>query len=273
MGKWDLEDEQRRFVESTWTDQRRLSPEQRPPKPPRSRLIIGIGVAGVVAIGSLLSLALVLRHSRKPTAVAVTAVPVVSATPAPVASASSSVDDQKLLAQRIMDAPNAVEAAKLSPLKDDIDDIGNGTMLFAHWAMAKMTWAEISGKDNTTFGRIMKEPDKERGKHGCWKGNVIEIQSKKSDAGQVYYIGGIMQSVSQPVRFVAVHSSGDIVADSTARICGTVVGTFSYANVVGGQTQAVLVVGMLDLPENHEVGADRGPPKPSTTGNASGLTN
>lgn len=52
------------------------------------------------------------------------------------------------------------------------------------------------------------------------------------------------------MRFAAVASTGELVAQSSANFCGVTTGKYSYSNSGGGTTHAVFLVGMFDLPEN-----------------------
>ncbi len=53
-----------------------------------------------------------------------------------------------------------------------------------------------------------------------------------------------------PVHYVAPGSTGELVEGSRAKLCGIVAGLHFFQNVSGGQTQAVEVAGVFDLPEN-----------------------
>lgn len=48
----------------------------------------------------------------------------------------------------------------------------------------------------------------------------------------------------------SVSSTGRLVEDSRARLCGFVTGKYSYSNSGGGSSHAVQLVGMFKLPEN-----------------------
>jgi hypothetical protein len=50
---------------------------------------------------------------------------------------------------------------------------------------------------------------------------------------------------------VTVGSSGALVEGSHTGICGVAIGRFDYTNSMNGVAHAVQLVGMFDLPENH----------------------
>ena len=58
-----------------------------------------------------------------------------------------------------------------------------------------------------------------------------------SDEGDIY-------------KFMNVGTSGDLVANSQARMCGVVTGRYQYSNSAGGTGHALSIVGMFDLPQN-----------------------
>jgi hypothetical protein len=72
---------------------------------------------------------------------------------------------------------------------------------------------------------------------------------EKAD-GNKFYNGGLVDHYGHIYRFIAVRSTGDLVAGSVAHFCGVVTGKQSYANSVGGMAHAVFLVGMFVLPEN-----------------------
>lgn len=143
--------------------------------------------------------------------------------------------------------PEAIAAIK--PLMDDtFNESSKGGLLLAAWAAKYMTWKELNQLPPTKFALVMKDPDEERGKLICARGSIIEISVEKSPLGK-FNIGG-MFSGSNIYRFITVGSSGELVAQSWAGLCGVVIGKQTYSNSMGGTAHAVFVVGMFNLPQN-----------------------
>jgi hypothetical protein len=132
---------------------------------------------------------------------------------------------------------------------DSRNEADVGAMTFAVWSTKHMVWASIQKQPETKHALVLKDPVSERGKKMCSSGTMIEIRVDRS-TGNPIYDGGIMSNGGKVTRFMAVGSSGELVENSPARICGIVTGTYSYGNSAGGTTHAVNVVGMFDLPEN-----------------------
>ena len=144
--------------------------------------------------------------------------------------------------------------AQALPLMDDPpNNMSTGALLFSVWASAKLKWADVSVAQNeTSFAKVAKDPDAERGKRLCASARIIEIRKLEHAAipKTVYFGGMFMNGFDNVGRFIAVGSTGDLVQSSVSRFCGAVVGMQSYGNSVGGVTHAVAFVGMFDLPEN-----------------------
>jgi hypothetical protein len=93
--------------------------------------------------------------------------------------------------------------------------------------------------------------DENRGKRLCAPGVLIEIAVEKASSTKKAASGLLMSDAGNLFRFYALGSSGELVAQSRARLCGVVTGRFDYSNSAGGTGHAVKIVGMFDLPENH----------------------
>ncbi len=132
---------------------------------------------------------------------------------------------------------------------DTTDKLDPGATVFAIWAAKQALWSEIQRQPETKHGLVLKDPDPERGKKLCSSGTIAEIHADKS-AGPTLYTGGIVSNSMKVTRFIAVGSTGEIVENSIARICGVVTGVNRYSNSGGGTTEAVHIVGMFDLPAN-----------------------
>ncbi len=141
----------------------------------------------------------------------------------------------------------------VSVLRSSFRDFGNeldpAAAMLALWSAENMRWSELQRLPEVKHGMVMKDPELARGKLHCNSGSLVEIQVDRS-GGAAVYVGGLLSNSGQWLRFVAVQSTGALVQNSPARICGVVTGLQSYSNVAGGMTHAVHVVGMFDLPEN-----------------------
>jgi len=140
-------------------------------------------------------------------------------------------------------------------MTDTVNSPSDGAFLFTIWASKYLKWSDISVvRNETTFAKVSKDPDAERGKRLCTLSRIIEIQRVPTDnTPSPVFIGGAFMNggFHNVARFFAVKSTGDLVQNSSARFCGVVVGKVSYMNSVGGTTHALSLVGMFDLPENH----------------------
>lgn len=134
-------------------------------------------------------------------------------------------------------------------MRDTINEISEGAVLLALWSANNLNFSDFDKMSQSKYSLIMKDPDEERGKLLCTVGNIIEIQVEKAE-GNKFYHGGLVDDYGQIYRFIAVRSTGDLVAGSVAHFCGIVTGKQSYANSIGGVAHAVFLVGMFVLPEN-----------------------
>jgi len=140
--------------------------------------------------------------------------------------------------------------AAIKPLMgDEINDVSAGAVALAMWSDSNLNWSDFKNMSQSKYALIMKDSDTERGKLLCAVGSIIEIQSEKLD-GHKFYMGGIADDYGRIYRFIAVHSTGDLVAQSEGKFCGVVIGKQSYSNSIGGVAHAVFLVGMFALPEN-----------------------
>jgi hypothetical protein len=155
------------------------------------------------------------------------------------------------LGEKLIAIDDIAEAIKLAKpmMSDTTNDTSPGALAFSVWAAKKMKWDDLKGLPMTKYKLIMKDPDEERGKKICAKGRIIEIHAEKTAVGKIYS-GGLMRGYSQIYRWIAVGSTGELVANSYGTICGVVIGRQSYSNSMGGTAHAVFLVGMFLLPEN-----------------------
>lgn len=132
-------------------------------------------------------------------------------------------------------------------------DLSDGAALLALWGDENMRWNELQEIPMTKYGLVMKDPDAQRGKKMCVSGKIIEIALDKSVPGKRIFEGGMFSDAGEIYRFIALHSTGEIMANSRARFCGVVTGQQHYQNSAGGVAHSVHLVGMFDLPENKSV--------------------
>jgi hypothetical protein len=130
------------------------------------------------------------------------------------------------------------------------NDISQGAAKLALWGAEHMRWSELQEIPTTKFGLVMKDPDAQRGKKLCINGQIIEIGVDRSVPDKKIFMGGMFDDGGRIYRFIAVQSSGEIMAQSRARFCGIVTGQQHYENSGGGVAHSVHLVGMFDLPEN-----------------------
>lgn len=124
-----------------------------------------------------------------------------------------------------------------------------GAVQLAIWGHDKMRWTDIQALPATKWAVVKKDPEVVRGQRICTSGSIIEIQTDRS-TGNPLFIGGMGDEAGNIYRFVAVGSSGDLVAESNARFCGVVTNAVSYPNSMGGIGHAIQLVGLFDLPAN-----------------------
>lgn len=128
-----------------------------------------------------------------------------------------------------------------------------GTNYFWVWASNQLTLNDLKVSPNeTSIGAVMKDADPERGKRVCFTGSVIQISKARYVAVMESYEGLIMSSGWKVVRFYSFGSTASIAEGSHTKFCGVVMGQFHYNNSGGGQSHAISVVGMFDIPENRK---------------------
>lgn len=169
-----------------------------------------------------------------------------TAEPAPIATARPTGP------QGIDDCEDVSCALRFAHFADSTNGLDPGAAQFAGWAAGKpnrLHWSDVAvNPDETTFGKVMKDSEAERGKRACFSGQVFEIKVDRS-AGPAVYVGGLHRG-SSIVRFIAIGDTGSIERNTAGRVCGYVTGTMSYENSRGGESHGVHVVGMFDLPAN-----------------------
>lgn len=134
----------------------------------------------------------------------------------------------------------------------DINDssLDTGSVALALWGAEHMKWSELQEIPDGKYAMVMKDSDSQRGKRICTNGRVIEIAVDRSLPDKKVFLGGMYDDGGRLYRFIAVRSTGEIVANSRARFCGIITGQQHYQNSIGGTAHSVHLVGMFDLPEN-----------------------
>ncbi|MCD6497106.1 MAG: hypothetical protein J7M25_02245 [Deltaproteobacteria bacterium] len=136
-------------------------------------------------------------------------------------------------------------------MENTFNDFSKASGLLALWWMSHTPHLEdLDSLEKTSYKRVMKDPQAERGKRLCARTRVIEIHAMHGGK-HTYFKGGLIRGYSQIYRFIAVGSTGDLVQRSHAKFCGVVMGTQSYSNSGGGTAHGIEMVGMFDLKENH----------------------
>lgn len=128
--------------------------------------------------------------------------------------------------------------------------LDTGKAILLGWVDSHLTWSELEQLPETTFGKVQKDSASERGKRICRSGVVVEIAKMKDFPNA--FVGGLLTSTREVLRFYSVGDTGELVGGSSAKFCGIVTGTDDYANSAGGTTHGVAVIGMFDLPPNRK---------------------
>lgn len=150
-----------------------------------------------------------------------------------------------------LSSASAAIGAAVPQMADSVNSVDDdGTILLARWSAKRLRWADVAvTKNETTFQAVLKDPDEARGKRLCIAGSIVEIVVVKTPDGKLF--DGILHDYNGNLfKFAVAGSSGDLVAQSQARLCGFVTGKYDYSNSGGGTGHAIKVVGMFDLPAN-----------------------
>jgi hypothetical protein len=81
-------------------------------------------------------------------------------------------------------------------------------------------------------------------------GQIVQIAVVKVPGAGKLAEGLLLSDGGNIYHYTAAGSSGTLVAQSSGRFCGVVIGNYDYSNSAGGTGHAVSPVGMFDLPEN-----------------------
>lgn len=144
-------------------------------------------------------------------------------------------------------ADEAFTALKIPVRVKDRDD--PQAKAFGQWLSRFGSWADVEpATAETTWAKIQKDPERERGKRLCLDGMVGSIRVERSEFGEFSW--GHVLVEQESTRYIAVGDTGELVRLSKARFCGVVAGVMSYGDTSGGTTNAAYLVGMFDLPSN-----------------------
>lgn len=225
-----------------WTPQ--AQPPPRPPSGPTTQVKLGCGSLTLIGIVGFLWWGVSGSSSRSSGNPQTPTPPRIE----PAAVAPTQVDPAIAFLQKLMATESLHGALGMLQLGDG--DTDPGATRLAMWSTSHLTWADVGGVDQTSFGLVMKQRDRERGKHACFSGMTIEIESDEVMPNVSVAEGGLMTDETDVVRFIAVGDSAQIVKGSPARICMIVTGEQVYTNVNGGEVKALFGVGLFDLPAN-----------------------
>ena len=145
-------------------------------------------------------------------------------------------------------------ASNRGSMGDTVNTFSDGAQGLVYWGSERIEWKDLVAVQKTKPGRVFKDSDEELGKLICTSGMIIEIAA--AEMSDQVYVGELVNDSGDIFRFIALRSTGDLVQQSNARFCGIVTGKVDYANSMGGETHAIQLVGMFDLPENHKPVAD-----------------
>lgn len=148
---------------------------------------------------------------------------------------------------KVLSAREAFAAARPTDMNEL--DLGPGVVSFVLWARSHLRWSDLSSPEKISVGQVMKDSAMMRGRVACYSGDVIEIRADRSVSPPVFH-GGMSLEDFSIVRFTAVGDTGNIVANSKAKLCGFITGSVRYENAMGNISSGAMVVGMFDLPAN-----------------------
>ena len=166
--------------------------------------------------------------------------------------------------EKVLAKPTLAEAiAQLgSEMTDTYNEVSPGGLMLAVWSANRLAWRDVGvAKNETSIALVRKDSDASRGKRMCASGRIIQIA--KSDVADTKLFSGLMfTSSGDIIHFIAVKSTGALVEQSRARLCGVVTGTYDYQNSGGGTGHAVSLSGCSTSPRtisDHRVVSPRAP--------------
>ncbi len=212
-----------------------------------ARLLGGTAIAAAVAI---LVVVVVLQRERRPAStagagaqapVAAPGVPAANDTP-PAAVAPPTLEEQLSGAASL-----EVAVALAAPHMEDGADSA-GAWLLARYASAHLRWSDVArDAPETSSGLVLKDSERERGRRMCSTGRLRDIERRDLD-GRPVHVGSLETDDGDVARFIAVGATGSLVRRSAATLCGV---------ATGKDGDAVVLVGMFELPENQQPAVER----------------
>jgi hypothetical protein len=205
----------------------------KPQKPPKQKKKKGDDVLGTVYVVATIGVVIVagivtgVKECSKPTKPKTSTATATKATTKPV---------------RPTPPPDAAPASLPASIAEAVSqstDLADPMNPLVRYAAARLRWADVATAD-TTLLKADKDLGAERGKRLCATGTITTIERFDIDHRKVF-AGRLDTTDDEPLAFVAVGSTGELVKRSQATLCGIVT---AKAN------GAVGVVGMFDLPEN-----------------------
>lgn len=216
-------------------------------------LIGGVGLYGFVAVMGVYSAKRVAAGASTPapTAIPASAGPTTPPAPAPRPTPPSTTPDAAAAPPLEQPATWAEAVALARPeMGDTTNKVSPGARRLARFAAThRVTWSDVDVKQGTTIGRVFKDADAERGKALCVAGSIHSITKQDLDGHKVF-TGLFTTRAREIVSFIALASTGDLVAKSRARLCGIATGTYDLRDASGAVDHTVFIVGVFDLPEN-----------------------
>jgi hypothetical protein len=194
----------------------------------------------------LLALPLFLACTREPAPTESNSAPEPPSAP-PAASAEA--PPPPTVADKLLSATSFKQAVELAgpDLRDASENEDPASLDLAHWAAKGLKeWQEVTkAAELTTVPEFLKDPDGQRGRVLVESGRIGEIRVVRGPWGEL--ARGVLTvdtgSMREAIYFYAAGPTAKLVAGSKAVFAGVATGTFSYANVKGGQTKSVFAVG------------------------------
>lgn len=92
--------------------------------------------------------------------------------------------------------------------------------------------------EHTSIGEVRKDPAPHRGKLVEVQGSIVQIRREGA-----FFQGLLMGNGFKPIHFITPGSTDKLVEDSRASFVGLFAHQYAFANVAGGETQSIVLVG------------------------------
>jgi hypothetical protein len=199
-----------------------------------------VRVAGLAVLATLSALSIVAGCRRK---AADNPPPVAAANPAAVWAPNDTPPP---------DAPTLAGAIAFARPKmtETPGGVSAGTLILIGWSNRHMQWADVDvPKNETSYELVQTDLEQQMGKRMCVSGSVASVGPVRTDSAQ-YWNGLLNLGGGKQVAFFGVRGLGAIQGGSKARLCGVVTDAVGNADQAAHHRRAVVMVGMLDVPEN-----------------------